>query len=81
MLQILEQGLDGGFPMLLVTTKMGYEKWNSGMFTVLLPIGRVIFSRIGYDDHFRWQKRIQHDHSTNGAIQAPGSCRSSVVSM
>ena len=81
MLQILEQGLNGGFPVLLVITKMGDEKWNSGMFTVLLPIRRVVFGRIGYDGHFRWQEGIQNHHSTDSAIQAPGSRSSSVVSV
>jgi hypothetical protein len=41
--------------MLLVIPKMGDEEWDSGMFTVLLAVGRIVFGRIGDNDYFGWK--------------------------
>jgi hypothetical protein len=54
--------------MLQVITKVRDEKWESGIFAVQLSIRRIVFGRVGDDDHFGWEKRIRDDHAANGAI-------------
>lgn len=62
---VLEQRLDGSFPILLIVTEMRDQKRNPRVLSVVLSIVDVILGWIGEDSRIRWKKGVKDDYANN----------------
>lgn len=73
-LEIVEERLEGRFAVFVIVTQMGEEKWDAGVFEVILSVVGVILGWVVQKGRFWRENRVENHHASDNAVQATGSC-------